>query len=59
MRRAVKHRCAIGEYFHKLFEAPEPIYNGIEGRKRLDDARRKLKNPNLQGGAYRIRQFCG
>ena len=36
------------EYFHKLFEAPEPIYNGIEGRKRLDDARRKLKNPNLR-----------
>ncbi len=36
------------EYFHKLFEAPEPIYNGIDGRKRLDDARRKLKNPNLR-----------
>ena len=35
-------------YFHKLFEAPEPIYNGIEGRKRLDDARRATKNPNLR-----------
>ena len=36
------------EYFHKMFEAPEPIYNGIEGRKRLDDARRRMKNPNLR-----------
>ena len=35
-------------YFHKLFEAPEPIYNGIEGRKRLDDARRATGNPNLR-----------
>lgn len=24
------------EYFHKMFEAPEPIYNGIDGRKRLE-----------------------
>ncbi len=35
-------------YFHKLFEAPEPIYNGIEGKKRLDEARRATGNPNLR-----------
>ena len=36
------------EYFHKIFEAPEPIYNGIEGRKCLDEARRAAGNPNLR-----------
>jgi len=35
-------------YFHKLFEAPEPIYNGIEGKKKLDEARRATGNPNLR-----------
>ena len=36
------------EYFHKLFEAPEPIYNGIEGKKKLDEARQATGNPNLR-----------
>ncbi|MCD8037688.1 MAG: condensation domain-containing protein [Lachnospiraceae bacterium] len=36
------------EYFHKLFEAPEPIYNGIAGKKKLDEARAATGNPNLR-----------
>lgn len=35
-------------YFHKLFEAPEPIYNGIEGPKKLEEARKATGNPALR-----------
>lgn len=35
-------------FFHKLIESSEPIYNGIDGTKRLQDAREKSGNPNLR-----------
>lgn len=33
-------------YFHKLIESSEPIYNGIDGTKKLDAERKKTGNPN-------------
>ncbi len=33
-------------YFHKLIESSEPIYNGIDGTKKLDLEREKTGNPN-------------
>ena len=33
-------------YFHRLIESSEPIYNGIDGTKKLDLEREKTGNPN-------------
>ncbi|MCM1173847.1 MAG: condensation domain-containing protein [Blautia sp.] len=35
-------------YFRKLIEESEPVYNGIEGRKKLEEARAATGNPNLR-----------
>ncbi|MCM1040045.1 MAG: condensation domain-containing protein [Ruminococcus sp.] len=34
------------EFFHKLIESSEPIYNGIDGPQKLEEARKKSGNPN-------------
>ncbi len=36
------------EYFRKLIETSEPIYNGIDGRIKLDMAKRKFNDPNFR-----------
>ena len=36
------------EFFHKLIETSEPIYNGIDGPQKLNDQREKTGNPNLR-----------
>lgn len=33
------------EFFHKLIETSEPIYNGIDGNERLEAERERSKNP--------------
>lgn len=36
------------EYFYKLIEQSEPIFNGIENSNKLEEAREKTGNPNLR-----------
>lgn len=36
------------EYFQRLIDESEPIYNGIRGTKKLEEARRKWKDPELR-----------
>ncbi len=36
------------EFFHKLIETSEPIYNGIDGPKKLEEERARTGNPNLR-----------
>lgn len=36
------------EYFRKLIESSEPIYNGIDGTEKLEKAREKSGNPKLR-----------
>lgn len=36
------------EFFEKMIEASEPIYNGIDGMKKLNDERRRSGNPNAR-----------
>ena len=36
------------EFFQKLIDASEPIYNGIEGSGRLEAERERCKNPQLR-----------
>lgn len=36
------------EFFHKLIESSEPIYNGIDGTKKLELEREKTGNPNIR-----------
>jgi len=36
------------EYFQKLIDASEPIYNGLEGKQELEREREKSQNPNLR-----------
>lgn len=36
------------EFFHKLIESSEPVYNGIDGTGRLDEARERTKNPEVR-----------
>lgn len=36
------------QYFHKLIEESEPIYNGIQGLQKLEEARAATGNPNLR-----------
>lgn len=36
------------EFFHKLIESSEPIYNGIEGSKRLEEERKRTGNSKLR-----------
>ncbi|MDE6607976.1 MAG: peptide synthetase [Lachnospiraceae bacterium] len=36
------------EYFYKMIEESEPIYNGIAGREKLEAAREATGNPNLR-----------
>ena len=36
------------EYFHRLIEESEPIYNGLYGRQMLEYTRQKLKDPTLR-----------
>lgn len=35
-------------FFRKLIESSEPIYNGIDGTKKLQEARKKSGNPNVR-----------
>ena len=47
------------EYFRRLIEASEPIYNGITGPQRLEDARAATGNPNLRAApTTRLMSFC-
>ncbi len=39
------------EYFRKLIEESEPIYNGIEGPGKLEEARNLTVNPNLRAAS--------
>lgn len=34
------------EYFHKLIEKSEPIFNGVEGTRQLEEARKKVPGTN-------------
>lgn len=43
-----KAKARDEEYFHKLIEESEPIYNGIYGPKILEEQRVKFNNPNLR-----------
>ncbi len=36
------------EFFEKIIEESEPIYNGLRGRGKLEDARKKYKDPTLR-----------
>ena len=36
------------EFFRKLIESSEPIYNGVDGRKKLEEARKQTGNPDLR-----------
>lgn len=36
------------EFFHKLIESSEPIYNGIDGRRKLDEEIQRSGNPNIR-----------
>ena len=36
------------EFFEKLIEQSEPIYNGVDGSKKLEEERKRDKNPNLR-----------
>lgn len=36
------------EFFKNLIESSEPIYNGIDGRKKLEDERKRSGNPNAR-----------
>ena len=36
------------EFFEKMIESSEPIYNGIKGTEKLDSAREMLKNDHLR-----------
>lgn len=36
------------EYFQRLIDESEPIYNGIRGTQKLEEARRKWKDPELR-----------
>lgn len=36
------------EYFYKLIEESEPIYNGLMGKKKLEETRKAMGNPNLR-----------
>lgn len=36
------------EYFHKLIEESEPVFNGLEGTGKLEAARKLTDNPNLR-----------
>lgn len=36
------------EYFHHLIEESEPVFTGIDGTKRLDEARKLQNNPNAR-----------
>lgn len=36
------------DFFHKLIDASEPIYNGVEGPGKLEAARRETNNPNTR-----------
>lgn len=36
------------EFFHQLIESSEPIYNGIDGIRKLKEERKKAGNPNLR-----------
>lgn len=36
------------EFFHKLIEASEPIYNGIDGPEKLEEERKKAGDPSLR-----------
>ncbi|MGN0476450.1 MAG: condensation domain-containing protein [Ruminococcus sp.] len=35
-------------FFEKLIESSEPIYNGIDGRKKLEEERERTGNPNAR-----------
>lgn len=36
------------EFFHKLIDTSEPIYNGIDGRKKLEAERERCQDPELR-----------
>lgn len=35
-------------FFHRLIESSEPVYNGIDGDKKLREARKKATDPNIR-----------
>ena len=43
-----KARARDEEFFHKLIESSEPIYNGIDGPGKLEAERKRTGNPNLR-----------
>lgn len=43
-----KAKARDTEFFHKLIEESEPIYNGVDGTAKLDAEREKSGNPNLR-----------
>lgn len=36
------------EFFHKLIETSEPIYNGIDGTRKLEEEKARTGNPNVR-----------
>lgn len=46
------------EYFYKLIEESEPIYNGIDGPKKLEEARAATGNPNLRAAPTGSNSFA-
>ena len=36
------------EFFRKLIESSEPVYNGVDGTRRLDEARERTGNPDVR-----------
>ncbi len=43
-----KAKARDEEYFHKLISSSEPIYNGIDGRRKLDEEIIRTGNPNIR-----------
>ncbi|MCM1258943.1 MAG: condensation domain-containing protein [Roseburia sp.] len=45
------------KYFYQLIEESEPIYNGLDGMKKLEELREREKKPNLRAGYNATGQF--
>lgn len=43
-----KAKARDEEFFHKLIESSEPIYNGIDGAQKLETERKRTGNPKLR-----------
>ena len=54
-----KAKARDEEFFHKLIESSEPIYNGLEGPDRLLEERKTSGNPNARAAVTkRLMDFC-